>query len=114
MWRSKSKFKNIKVGKYDSKKENKRAMELRLLERAGVIKDLREQVKFELIPAQYMESNGKRRCVERACNYYADFTYFDTRESRYVVEDAKGFRTEVYKIKKKLMLHRHGVRIKET
>ena len=31
-----------------------------------------------------------------------------------VVEDAKGFRTADYKIKRKLMLHVHGVRIKET
>lgn len=88
---------------FDSVKEYHRWGCLRLLERAGEIKDLRRQVKFELIPKQ----EG-----ERACYYIADFTYMENGEL--VVEDCKGFKTDVYKIKKKLMLMEHGIRIKET
>ena len=88
---------------FDSVKEYRRWGCLRLLERAGEIKDLKRQVKFELIPKQ----DG-----ERACYYIADFTYMENGEL--VVEDCKGFKTDVYKIKKKLMLMEHGIRIKET
>ena len=88
---------------FDSVKEYHRWGCLRLLERAGAIKDLKRQVKYELIPKQ----SG-----ERACNYIADFTYIENGEL--VVEDVKGVKTEVYKIKKKLMLWVHGIRIKET
>ena len=76
---------------------------LRLLERAGKIKDLKRQVKYELIPKQ----DG-----ERACTYIADFTYYEN--GKLVVEDCKGCQTEVFKIKKKLMLWVHGIRIKLT
>ena len=62
-----------------------------------------EQVKFELIP---------KIGDERPCNYIADFTYMENGEL--VVEDVKGVRTDAYKIKKKLMLWVHGIRIKET
>ena len=89
--------------RFDSVKEYHRWGCLRLLERAGVIKDLKRQVKFELIP---------RVGEERPCNYIADFTYMENGEL--VVEDVKGVKTEAYKIKKKLMLWVHGIRIKET
>ena len=88
---------------FDSVKEYHRWGCLRLLERAGAIQDLKRQVKFELIP---------RVGEERPCNYIADFTYMEN--GNLVVEDVKGVRTEVYKIKKKLMLWVHGIRIKET
>ena len=88
---------------FDSVKEYHRWGCLKLLERAGKIKDLKRQVKFELIPKQ----EG-----ERACYYIADFTYMENGEL--VVEDCKGFKTDVYKIKKKLMLMEHGIRIRET
>ena len=94
--------------KFDSKKEAVRYCELTLLERAGVIKDLKLQVKFELIPKQ----KG-----ERACDYIADFTYFEEDQNgewQYIVEDCKGVRTDVYKIKRKLMLYVHKIRIRET
>lgn len=55
---------------FDSKKEANRYKELRLLEKAGVIKDLRTQVKFKLIPAQRDEATGK--VIERECSYKAD------------------------------------------
>ena len=116
----KSKYNSIKTGGYDSRKEAKRAGELKLLERAGEISNLREQVKFELVPVQHMiikttSKMGricmKEVCVERACNYFADFVYVKDGET--VVEDVKGMRTEVYRIKKKLMLFIHSIKIKE-
>ena len=88
---------------FDSVKEFHRWGCLRLLERAGAIQNLQRQVKYELIPKQ----DG-----ERACNYIADFTYIEN--GKLVVEDVKGVRTDAYKIKKKLMLWVHCIRIKET
>lgn len=103
------KYRNIKVGKYDSKREKYRADLLKILEKQGEISHLKEQVKFELIPAQRVDG----KVVERACSYIADFTYCDV-HGNFIVEDAKGVRTEVYKIKRKLMLQVHGIIIKET
>lgn len=88
---------------FDSVKEYHRWGCLKLLERAGKITDLKRQVKFELIPKQ----DGMR-----ATYYVADFTYYENGE--YVVEDCKGYKTEVFKIKEKLMLHEHGIRIRIT
>ena len=107
-----SKYNNSKYGGYDSKKEARRATELKLLEKAGVISRLQEQVVYELIPSQYRIVNGKKKCVERAMKYIADFQYVENGDT--VVEDVKGFRTEVYKMKKKLMLFIHDIQIKET
>lgn len=107
--------------KFDSKKEAKRYKDLLLLEQAGTIKDLQRQVKYVLIPAQYApDIIGKRgghkrgKLLERECSYVADFVYTDTESGQTVVEDVKGFRTEVYKIKKKLLLERYGIQIKEV
>ncbi len=111
------KYGNKKTNGYASAREAKRAAELKLMEKAGDITNLREQVAFELIPAQYADC----KCVERACKYVADFVYdqwvTEMGEIRYletVVEDAKGFREPVYRIKRKLMLHVHGIRIREV
>lgn len=106
---------------FDSRREFRRFCELKLLERTGEIQNLRRQVPYELIPAQYAPSTvGKRggvkrgKCMERAVVYYADFVYIDGSTGGTVVEDVKGCRTEVYKIKKKLMLYVHGIQIKEV
>ena len=96
---------------FDSKKEYQRYFELKLLERAGRIVGLERQVKYVLIPTQ-KDKHGK--VIERECSYYADFVYFDCALGEKVVEDVKGVRTDAYKIKKKLMLKEHGIRIKET
>lgn len=96
--------------KFHSRKEARRYKELQLLERAGMIKDLRRQVRYMLIPTQY-DNDGK--CIERSCNYYADFVYRD-RSGSIVVEDTKGFKTQDYIIKRKLMLCLYGIRIVET
>ena len=102
----------ISVGglSFDSKKEFDRWCELSLLQRGKAIAELQRQVKFELIPAQY--EDGK--LVERSVNYIADFTYYDKALGKTVVEDAKGMKTKEYIIKRKLMLHIHGIRIKEV
>ena len=103
-----NKFHAIKSGGYDSRKEHRRASELKLMQRAGIISRLREQVPYELIPAQ-RDENGK--LLERACTYVADFVY--ELDGKTVVEDTKGFRTDAYRIKRKLMLKVHGIRISE-
>lgn len=94
---------------FDSHKELRRYLELRLLERSGQITGLQRQVKFELIPAQKDE---KGKCVERAVSYIADFVYQDE-NGQTIVEDTKGVRTKEYVIKRKLLLWRYGIRIKE-
>ena len=94
---------------FDSKHEAGRYTELKLLERAGKISGLKTQVSYLLIPAQYDENH---RCLERSCKYVADFVYFEN--GQLVVEDAKGVKTDVYRIKRKLMLKEYGIRIKEV
>lgn len=102
---------------FSSKREAARYQELKLLERDGIIHYLQMQVKFVLIPAQYETpdsptKSARGKCLERECSYIADFIYFQNK--KIVVEDAKGFRTEAYKIKRKLMLERYGIKIKEV
>lgn len=98
--------------KFDSKHEAYRYVELKCMQRTGLIKDLQRQVKFELLPSQKDE---KGKVVERAVNYIADFTY-TTCTGKKVVEDAKsdGTKTDVYKLKKKLMRHVYGIEIMEV
>ena len=108
----KQKYNN--VGHGTSNKEKNRGAVLELMQRQGLISGLQKQVVYSLIPAHYDVVDGKRKCIERACTYRADFVYFDERTKQLVVEDTKGFKTEVYKIKRKLMLHEHGIKIKET
>ena len=103
-----SKYGNIKTFtsdgiKHDSIKEANRWCELKLLERAGKIRLLQRQVKFNLIPKQ----EGEREVC-----YIADFVYQE--DGKLVVEDVKGKRTKEYIIKRKLMLWIHGIKIKET
>ena len=103
-----------------SKREATRWTELKLLEKAGKISNLKRQVKYELIPAQYekcleIDQKGKfkRILIERECAYIADFEYLDQHGNK-VVEDTKGVRTKDYIIKRKLMLYKHGIRIREV
>ncbi len=105
----KSQKRELDSKKFDSQKEANRYCELVILQKAGIISDLREQVTFELIPKQY-DASGK--LIERACKYKADFVY--TQNGKTIVEDTKGVKTTEYKIKKKLMLYRYGIRIIET
>ncbi len=95
---------------FDSQKEANRYAALRFLERAGHIRNLQRQVKFTLIPTQRDETG---RLIEKECSYKADFVYFDCDKETTVFEDVKGFKTADYLIKRKLMLHVHGIKIKE-
>lgn len=106
-----NKFGNQKTAAGASKRESARGAYLAQLERAGVIRDLRAQVKYELLPAQYAP-DGK--FLERSCSYVADFVYIDCSTNALHVEDSKGMRTEVYKVKRKMMLHFHKIRIEEV
>lgn len=123
--RRRSKYGALRTGSHASRKEHRRSAELQMMQRAGLISDLREQVPYELIPAQYAECGPtcptrptgptpKATLLERSCRYIADFVYTDLRTGRTVVEDTKGVRTPEYIIKRKLMLFRHGIRIKEV
>lgn len=86
---------------FDSKREAWRYMELKALERAGSIGNIELQPEFELIPT--FEYDGKK---ERAVKYRADFRYRH-RSGGVIVEDVKGHKTEVYRIKRKLLLHKY-------
>ena len=105
------KYRNKKSDGYDSQKEKQRHLDLVLLEKAGLISDLRRQVPFQLIPAQYDKNKG---LLELSVQYISDFVYFDKVKQETVVEDCKGVRTKDYIIKRKLMLERHGIRISEV
>jgi len=100
------KYKNIKVTvdgiKFDSRKEARRYTELKMMERCGLIQNLELQKPFELQPT--FRKKGK---TYRAIKYIADFVYYDKQREQIVIEDTKGFRTEVYKIKKKLFEYKY-------
>jgi hypothetical protein len=93
---------------FDSIKESRRYATLFLLERNGRIRNLRLQVKYELQP-KYKINNKTIRSI----NYVADFVYYDTIRGCEVIEDTKGFRTEVYKIKKKMFEYIYKKEIEE-
>lgn len=92
-----SKYRNKKTNGYDSKKEAKRADELKLLERGKIITDLQEQVSILL--QEKFRHNGK---CERPIIYIADFVYY--KDGVKIIEDVKGFKTDVYRIKRKMLL----------
>jgi hypothetical protein len=103
---AKSKYRNqrmysVEYGMFDSKMEFKRFGDLLLLLKAGAITDLRRQVRYKL------EHQGIFYGV-----YIADFVYKQGDQT--VVEDVKGFKTQTYKTKKKLMKSIHGIDILET
>jgi len=94
-------YKNIK---FDSLKELNRYKELEILFKIGEITDLKTQPKYLLQEAFKHNVNGKLK-THRAINYIADFEY----KKGYVtyVEDVKGMKTDVYKLKKKLFLMKY-------
>lgn len=112
---------------FDSRKEARRYAYLQSLEEKGEIRDLQTQVEYGLIPSIYEEvetgeyykrgeNKGKpkvkRRLLEHGVKYVADFVYMD-KEGRVIVEDAKGFRTPEYVLKRKLMLYLKDIKISE-
>lgn len=97
---------------FDSKKEARRYQVLKMLERTGQIKDLKLQVPYELQPS--FKYDGK---TVRAIKYVADFEYImrgKNGNAVKVVEDTKGYKTEVYLLKKKMFLFKYGFEITEV
>lgn len=88
---------------YDSKNEMNWAIKLHTLNDAGKIKELREQVKFVLVP---------KDAENRAICYVADFVFIES--GKEVVMDAKGHKTQLYTLKKRLMKFLHGIEIEEV
>lgn len=109
-----SKYNNRKVrcfGEiFDSMLECERYKYLKALEQQKVISNLQRQVKYVLLPSQ--KDSKTRKTIEREITYLADFVY--EKGSQTIVEDVKGTKTDVYKIKRKLMLYFHGIKIKEV
>lgn len=108
--------------RFDSGLEMCRYIYLQDQERKGRISNLRRQVRYQVLPAQYerpqyiTDGKGKKmpkpRVKERAVVYVADFVY--TYNGVDVVEDAKGVRTDAYILKRKLMLYFHDISIYEV
>lgn len=92
-------------GKFDSKLEFQRWRELKLLERAGVITELKRQVRILLIP----QSKYGREIA-----YVADFSYRE--DEKLVIEDTKSeaTKTPLYRLKKRLVAEKYGIEIKEV
>jgi hypothetical protein len=86
---------------FASKKEAQRYMDLKLLEKAGDIRRL------ELQPRYRIDIHGIH-----VCTYIADFRYHSN--GKLIVEDVKGIRTPIYRLKKKLMRAIYGITIMET
>lgn len=125
---------------YASKREAKRAAELRLMEQAGKIQNLREQVPIYLLPTIYKTEGGalwrvfgpqdkkaaerEARCklelLERGVYYVCDFIYEDCKTGETIYEDAKGYKNpssaeyKVFVLKRKMCLHFHGIRVREV
>ena len=97
-----NKYRNIKVKvngiEFDSRLEANRYCQLKILERAKEIKDLRRQVEFVLQPS-YRKNNKTIRAIK----YVADFVYYDLREGKTIIEDTKGY----YKLKKKMFEYQY-------
>ena len=94
---------------FDSKLESKRYQELKTMENQGIIKNLVLQPSYELIP-KFKKGNK----TYRKTRYIADFSYFDNKLGKTIVEDVKGVKTDVYKLKKKLFEYKYGLEIEEV
>lgn len=109
----KSKYNAVKTVvdgiKFDSKAEARRYKVLKGMEQAGEIKDLQLQPEFELVPHYKSPADGH---TVRALKYRADFRYIES--GKLIIEDVKGRRTDVYRIKKKLFEYKYGIPIRET
>ena len=91
---------------FDSRMEMLRYADLKLLEKAGEIRELSIQPKYELL-----EGFVRRGKNYLPIHYIGDFLYYDVKKKRKVVEDVKGVETEVFKIKQKLFAYRHNIEL---
>ncbi len=107
-----NKFKNKKTKVdgivFDSQKEAKRYLELKMLLKTGEISELKLQPIYIL--QDKFKLNGK---TIRDIKYIADFEYLDNATGKTVIEDVKGIKTDVYKLKKKLFQKKYGKDINE-
>jgi hypothetical protein len=101
--------KKVEIGdqKFRSKREANRWLDLMALVKSGRVENLRREVPFVLAPA--IKINGR---TKPALRYYADFVYL--LDGAEIVEDCKGWRTDVYRIKRHLMATVHGITILES
>ena len=93
---------------FDSIREKNYYIKLKLLEKAGKIKELELQKEYELQPSYKLGNKTSRKIT-----YRADFTYKSTKDDKLHVIDVKGFRTEVYRLKKKLFEYKYKIEIEE-
>ena len=93
---------------FDSIREKNYYIKLKLLEKAGKIKELELQKEYELQPSFKLNNKTSRKIT-----YRADFTYKTTEDDKLHVVDVKGFRTDVYKLKKKLFEYKYRIEIEE-
>ena len=99
--------------RYDSKDESLRHAFLKILEQAGDITNLRYHVNFELIPAitreeiVHLKTKDKvvTKTVQTERYYEADFVYTVTKTGEEVVEDFKGFETDLFRFKAALFFY---------
>ncbi len=106
-----SKYANERKGKYASGYEAEVAANLSALENSGAISNLKEQVPYVLIKGAYVVLDGERVCI-RDIKYVADFVW-DTPDGKTHIGDAKGTKTAMYKMKKKMMRLLLGLDIEE-
>lgn len=94
-----AKYRNVKSEYngiiFDSIKEMRRYQELLVLQKAGEIEFLELQPTYVLLDPMPK--------IHRGIKYRADFRYYDKKLLKTIVEDVKGMRTDVYKMKKKMM-----------
>ena len=102
MSKYKNKITTVDNIKFHSQKEAQRYLELKQLRQAKFISDL------ELQPSFKLSVNDKF-----ICSYRADFAYFDHKIGHVIYEDVKGFKTQVYKLKKKLTEALYNITIHE-
>lgn len=93
---------------FDSIREKNYYIKLKLLEKAGKIKELELQKEYELQPSYKLGNKTNRKIT-----YRADFTYKTTEDDKLHVIDVKGFRTDVYRLKKKLFEYKYKIELEE-
>lgn len=94
--RKNAKYGAVRTNGFASKREAAHYQKLKLLEQAGEIRDLQQQVRFNLVV------NDKKICA-----YVADFTY-RLKDGKAVIDETKGYKTDVFKLKWKLLQALHG------
>ena len=110
-----SKYGNRKTtteeGKFDSQREYRRFKALKIMERAGIIQDVKHHVTFVIVDAVCYPSIDKNQTARK---YEADFTYM--KDGKLVVEDVKSEATitPLYELKKQLMMEKHGIEVIEV